>query len=741
MRLARTSRLGYLGVGATLAAFAIHGGPDRVRAEPAETGPHGTHVELTVPTQAWAGEVFPVRAGFRVPRDLFYSLSSGLQWAPAALTLEPWPAAVKSVVTDPGGGPMLLLDRRTRALAAAAGTFDLGAATQGVTLTLGTSRFGNYVRPNLEEFIVRSAPARLWVQPLPAPPSDAGTFIGAVGQFTLTSKVVAEPAQVGRPVTWTLTLSGTGNWPMVRQLPSRTLPPHFHALPPLRTLQLKAGTRFEGTLTEDLVLMPEQADRVSLGGARWCYFDPQLGRYLTLSAAPVTLTVAPAAAARTAGDAAGWQLQGPDEPARTGLPAAPALPPPSLGDPIPGAAAAIAPWPAARVRALAAWPAAALVPLWLILAWWRMWLRDSNRPRRAARRRALAALDALARTARPEERRIWVERWQREAAALWHLRQATPVASAFGASAEWRQLWREAERSRFSAARELPENWIARARVATAEHRVPTPPPWRALRLSYLVPAAALLLAALAPAAPAAAAVTTVDDGLTRYRAADFPGAEAAWRAAVARSPRDWAAHHNLALALAQQGRAAEAAAQAAAAFVQAPANPVVRWDLAVTWGKARFGTPEIVAFIEGGPVARWARQANPARWQRGLILGAGTIVLGLGGLIAARFLGGGRRAGFVGAAVLTAGILAAGASAGALLAFGELAQPDAAIVWRETALRSVPTEVGGTQDAATLAPGTIVRLDDSFLTWRHLTLANGQTGWIRRGTLVPLWQ
>jgi tetratricopeptide (TPR) repeat protein len=728
-----------VGVNATLAALAIHCGPGRARAEAVQTGPHGTEFALSVPTQAWAGEVCSIRASFRVPQALFYSLSSGLQWAPSALTLEPWPAPVKSVVTDHDGASVLMLDRHTRGLAAAAGTFDLGTATQGVTLTLGTSRFGNYVRPNLEEFVVRSAPARLWVQPLPPPPSDAGTFIGAVGQFTLTSKIVAEPAQVGRPITWTLTLSGTGNWPTVHQLPSPTLPPHFHALSPLRTLRLKAGTRFDGTLTEDLILMPEQSDRVSLGGVRWCYFDPQLGRYLTLSAPPVTLTVAPAAAARTAGDTAGWQLQGPDEPARRGVPAAPALPPPSLGDPITGTGAASAPWPAARVRAMAAWPAAALVPLWLVLAWWRMWRRDSDRPRREARRRALAALDALAGAARPEERQAWIERWQREAATLWHLRQATPVASAFGASAEWRQLWREAERSRFSADPALPENWITRARAATAKRRVPAPPPWRALRLSHLVPAAALLLVAFARAA--AAAPAAVDDGLTRYRAGDFPGAEAAWRAAVARAPRDWAAHHNLALALAQQGRTAEAAAQAVAAFVQGPSDPVVRWDLAVTWGKARFGTPEIVAFIEGGPVARWARQANPAQWQRGLILGAGAIVLGLGGLLAARFLGGARPAVFVGGAVLTVGFLAAGSSAGALLAFGELAQPDAAIVWRETALRSVPTEVGGTQDAATLAPGTLVRLDESFLTWRHLTLANGQTGWIRRDTFVSLWQ
>ena len=58
---------------------------------------------------------------------------------------------------------------------------------------------------------VRSNSLQLDVQPLPQPAPEG--FSGAVGQFELKSTLAPAQLKTGEPVTWTLTLSGTGNWP------------------------------------------------------------------------------------------------------------------------------------------------------------------------------------------------------------------------------------------------------------------------------------------------------------------------------------------------------------------------------------------------------------------------------------------------------------------------------------------------------------------------------------------------
>ena len=69
--------------------------------------------------------------------------------------------------------------------------------------TTGTFRRGSV------EVEASTEPVPLEVQPLPAG-APAG-FKGAVGQFTLESKLVPEQVNEGEPITWTLSLKGTGN--------------------------------------------------------------------------------------------------------------------------------------------------------------------------------------------------------------------------------------------------------------------------------------------------------------------------------------------------------------------------------------------------------------------------------------------------------------------------------------------------------------------------------------------------
>ncbi len=74
-----------------------------------------------------------------------------------------------------------------------------------------------------------------------------------------------------------------------------------------------------------------------------------------------------------------------------------------------------------------------------------------------------------------------------------------------------------------------------------------------------------------------------------------------------------------------------------------------------------------------------------------------------------------------------------------ALHFYGPLAQPNAVLVWQATELRSIPTEAGE-QKTEPLAAGTIALAIKPFFGWEQLSFPNGQTGWIRREHLQPLY-
>ena len=86
-------------------------------------------------------------------------------------------------------------------------------------------------------------------------------------------------------------------------------------------------------------------------------------------------------------------------------------------------------------------------------------------------------------------------------------------------------------------------------------------------------------------------------------------------------------------------------------------------------------------------------------------------------------------------------GLAGAGLAVAGTLAYGPAAHPAAAIVARATVLRSIPTEADTTQKTTPLTAGGLARLEGSFLGWRRLAFPNGQTGWVRREDVVPVWR
>ena len=196
--------------------------------------------------------------------------------------------------SNAGGDRRVNVVFRSRVATRTPNTIRLEAATHLISVQTGTIGFGIISQPRMEQVSVTSDQPTLEVKPLP-PGAPAG-FSGAVGQFKLTSKVVPEKAALGEPVTWTLELSGTGNWPDVTGLPARSVSNDFKVVQPKARRTPAEGKLFDATLTEDVVLVPSKAGNYTLGPVTLAYFDPQAGAYRTVTTPKTTLVITAAAA-------------------------------------------------------------------------------------------------------------------------------------------------------------------------------------------------------------------------------------------------------------------------------------------------------------------------------------------------------------------------------------------------------------------------------------------------------------
>jgi tetratricopeptide (TPR) repeat protein len=555
---------------------------------------------------------------------------------------------------------------------------------------------------------------------------------------------------VGEPITWTLVLSGTGNWPDIPGLPPRAVSKDFQVVQPQAKRTVAEGKLFDVTLSEDVVLMPTRAGRYALSPVAFVYFDPKSGSYKTLTTEKVSVVVTDDSAPPAANEKPAPASAVPPSPL-----SAPPGPPTALpGDPLPGSARALTPFSSQSLLTFGLLSAIGCPLLfWSFLALRRAWATDPAKPRREARRRLQATIEALsaqsaAASVTPRVRELLLA-WQHDAAVLWEIAHAAPSPLALlgqtrnskseirnsDSAAAWVQLWREADRALYSAKGALPPDWGARAELALDAKPVKSFSPTTLFLPRNLLPffCAALLLGLALPRLGA--------DPLADYRQGDFAAAEKAWQAIVAKNPTNWRARHNLGLALIQQDRPAEAAAQWTAAFVQHPDAPSTLHQFALGCDKAGYTPAVLAVFVQSGPVQDLARLASPAEWQLALVAAGLLVAVAIGLWLV---VGYGRRARWLKPtawSLLVLALLLAAAAAVSLHAYGPAADARAALAWRHSALRSIPTEADTTQKTTPLAAGSLAVVDKTFLGWARLSFENGQTGWVRQEDVVMLWQ
>ena len=706
------------------------------------------------PASVWAGEVFTLNYTLDASRSYFPDFGRGqIEWNAEPLVAEDW-SRPEPLDFRAGSEPRTGLSYRTRAIARTPGSIRLNAVSQLLNLSVGVTGFGFFQQRQYQQFSITSSAPLLEVKPLPVAPAG---FNGAVGDLKLASKIVPLTAAVGEPITWTLELTGSANWPDIPGLPQRAVSKNFQVVSPQAKRTPAEGKLFDATLAEDVVLVPTKAGTYTLGPVAFTYFDPKAGAYKTVTAPATTVTITePTTAAAAPGalnlnvtpEAAAAASSKIETPKSKVLPAP--LPLALPREPLTGSAPADVPMAKRTVAALLLIPAAAFVLFWLGLALRRARATDPLRPRRAAHVRLQKVLAEIASGSQPPSLTSQLLLWQKDTALLLRLPIAAPTVTDLTRTPVFKgienqnskienlaTLWREADRALYGDNQTLPADWTPRAQAALAATPLPRFSPFRLFLPRNLFPfVAALALAALlAPTGLHAA------DAAADYRRGDFPAAEKAYRASLAAAPTDAIAHHNLSLALAQQDRWDEAAAHAAVALVQSPASEPIRAQFALAAEKSGHVPAPLAAFLTPGPLHQLARLKSPAAWQSTLLWAAGGFFLSLGFIVLHAYRGTtGPLAYGPYAALIFSAALGASAVVG-WLTYGPATNARAAIAWRAGTLRSIPTEADTAQKTTPLAAGSLAIIDQTFLGWRHLTFPTGQSGWVRAEDLVVIWK
>ncbi len=711
---------------------------------------------VATPASVWAGEVFTLTYSVDVSRNYFPDFGRGqIEWNAEPIVAEDW-SRPEPLDFRLGNEPRTGLTYRTRAVARTPGSVRLNAVNQLLNLSVGVTGFGFFQQRQYQQYSVTSATPVLEVKPLPVAPSG---FNGAVGDLKLTSKVVPLTAAVGEPITWTLELTGTANWPDLPGLPSRAVSKNFQVISPQAKRTPAEGKLFDATLAEDVVLVPSKAGTYTLAPVTFTYFDPKAGAYKTVTTAATTVTItepAPAGLNLNVTPPVTGQASIEDQKPRT--PPVPAAAPLALPrEPVSGSDFASVPMAKRTVVLLCVAPFALLSAFWFALALRHARVTDPLRPRREARARLQKLLTEIS-SAPPAALTPLLLQWQHDTALLLQTPSAAPTATDLSRSPAFQKLadrnaaienlatlWRESDRALYAENIPLPADWTNRAQTALAATPLPAFSPLRLFLPRNLFPfvAAILLFALFSPSASAAETQNPAipASAAAAYRRGDFPAAEKTYRAALAKTPLDSLAHHNLSLALAQQDRWDESAAHAAVALVQNPAHEAIRAQFTLAAEKSGHVPAPLAPFIAPSAFHKFVLLASPAQWQLVLVLSCVIAAGAIGGLLAVTYLQSSRRAIALSWSMLALSICTAITGLGCWLNYGPATDANGAIIWRAGTLRSIPTEADTAQKTTPLAAGSLAQIDKSFLGWRHLRFEAGQSGWVRTEDLVPIWR
>ena len=125
----------------------------------------------------------------------------------------------------------------------------------------------------------------------PFPNKRPKDFVGAVGQFELSSVIDREDIKVNEALTLTIKLSGTGNIGLF-SIPPIVFPSHIEAFPPSENID-KDGFRNQitGSQVLEYILIPREKGIFKIPSIQMSFFNPKLNIWQQTNSDEITINV------------------------------------------------------------------------------------------------------------------------------------------------------------------------------------------------------------------------------------------------------------------------------------------------------------------------------------------------------------------------------------------------------------------------------------------------------------------
>jgi hypothetical protein len=177
------------------------------------------------------------------------------------------------------------------------GPLSLGPFTASATLVLpsannqGGDPFMRQFFNQGEQKQVSLATETVTVQSLPLPSENVpANFNGAVGDYQLTASIGPTNLAVGDPITMRVQISGRGALDAI-QLPDQSALQNFKIFPPTAKTEISDQLGLEGRKTFEEIVTPQNSDVREWPQFSFSFFNPDDGKYHTLTQPAVPLFV------------------------------------------------------------------------------------------------------------------------------------------------------------------------------------------------------------------------------------------------------------------------------------------------------------------------------------------------------------------------------------------------------------------------------------------------------------------
>ena len=179
---------------------------------------------------------------------------------------------------------MILYPQKTGTLKINTGEYIANVLIPQVTNMLGMQYLQQQIVP-----IKLSDDISLEVIPLPSPcPTN---FSGAIGDFSVNTKVSPSALRTNETATFTFTINGNGNIKYIKE-PQFKFPSEFELYSPKINSDINwVDGRIEGMATYDYSFLPQSVGTYQIPAYEFVYFNPDKKEYITLKTSPINIVV------------------------------------------------------------------------------------------------------------------------------------------------------------------------------------------------------------------------------------------------------------------------------------------------------------------------------------------------------------------------------------------------------------------------------------------------------------------